>query len=79
MKTEKCYGPSPKHIPIYPEIGTTLGSSIPEVQFYGVMERVQSQRDLASTYVLRYPHVLVPNFGGRSIGVSPEFGLERRT
>ena len=43
---DHCYGPSPKHIPIYPEIGTILLSSIPEVWFYRVAERVQSQRDL---------------------------------
>jgi len=45
------------------------GSSILEVQDYGVMERVWSRRDLASTYVLRYYHILVPNFGGQSIRV----------
>jgi len=44
-------------------------SSIPEVRYYGVMERVQSRRDLALTYVLRYYHVLVLNFGGWSIRV----------
>ena len=45
------------------------GSSIPEVWDYGATEGVQSQRDLASTYVLHYYHVLVPNFRGQSIGV----------
>jgi len=55
------------------------GSRIPEVQFYGVMERVWSQRDLASTYVLRYLHTPVPNFGGQSIGVCPEVQTKKRT
>ena len=48
------------------------GSRIPEVWYYGVMERVRSQRDLASTYVLCYYHILVPNFRGWSIGVWPK-------
>ena len=51
-----CYGPSPKYVPIYPEIRITLGSNILEVWFYRVAEKVRSQRDLASTYVLHYPH-----------------------
>ena len=33
------------------------------------MEYVQSQRELASTYVWCYYHTLVPNFGDWSIGV----------
>ena len=48
------------------------GSRILEVWHYGVMERVRSQRDLASTYVLRYYNILIPNFRGWSIGVWPE-------
>ena len=44
------------------------GSSILEVWYYGVTEKVWSQRDLASTYVLRYCHVPV-HFRGQSIGV----------
>ena len=55
------------------------GSRIPEVRYYGVMERVWSQRDLASTYVLHYYHVLVPNFGNWSIGVWPEVQTKKRT
>ena len=72
-------GSSRKHVPICPMIGTTLGSRIPEVRFYGVMEEVRSQRDLASTYVLCYPHTPVPNFGGRGIRVSPEVWTKKRT
>ena len=39
-------------------------TGIPEVWFYRDMEQVQSQRDLASTYLMHYYHALVPNFRG---------------
>ena len=55
------------------------GSSILEVQDYGVMEWVWSQRDLASTYVLCYYHALVPNFGDWSIRVCLEAQTKKRT
>ena len=55
------------------------GSRILEVWFYGVTEKVWSQRDLASTYVLHYYHTPVPNFGDRSIRVCLEVWTKKRT
>ena len=45
-----------------------------EVRFYGVANQVQSQRDLASTYVLCSCHVPVPNFRDRSVRECMEYG-----